>query len=199
MLLAERAEGIASVAHALAYCHAIERIAGCGAPAPPALVRVLHAELERLACHLDVAVRLADAAGLAVATARFGWHKERVLRLVGQLCGQPVRPRRRRARRGRRAARWSRPAICWPRSAELDKAVSADGGLLMGTSSFLDRLRRTGPLRPDRAARARRARPDRAGVGLSPTTPGSPALRRLRAALGLRGQRRVRTATRWPG
>ncbi len=43
----------------------------------------MHAELERLACHLDVALRLADAAGLAVATARLGWHKERVLRLVG--------------------------------------------------------------------------------------------------------------------
>ena len=52
-----------------------------------ALVRVLHAELERIANHLDVALRLADAAGLAVATARFGWHKERVLRLVGRLCG----------------------------------------------------------------------------------------------------------------
>ena len=56
-------------------------------PWAAALVRVLHAELERLACHLDVIVRLADGAGLAVATARFGWHKERVLRLAGQLSG----------------------------------------------------------------------------------------------------------------
>ena len=47
----------------------------------------MHAELERLAGHLDVALRLADAAGLAVATARLGWHKERVLRLVSRLCG----------------------------------------------------------------------------------------------------------------
>ena len=32
VLLAERAEGIASVAHALAYCHAAEEIAGCEIP-----------------------------------------------------------------------------------------------------------------------------------------------------------------------
>jgi formate hydrogenlyase subunit 5 len=48
---------------------------------------VLHAELERIANHLDVAVRLADAAGLAVATARLALHKERVMRLVSRLCG----------------------------------------------------------------------------------------------------------------
>jgi len=49
VLLAERAEGIASVAHALAYCHAVERIAACVPPVRAALVRVLHAELERIA------------------------------------------------------------------------------------------------------------------------------------------------------
>ena len=63
VLLAERAEGIASVAHALALCHAIETIAGCQPPPAAGLVRVLHAELERIANHLDVAVRLADAPG----------------------------------------------------------------------------------------------------------------------------------------
>ena len=87
VLLAERTEGVASVAHALAYCQAIERMAGVQPPWAAALIRVLHAELERLACHLDVIVRLADGAGLAVATARFGWHKEMVLRLTGQLSG----------------------------------------------------------------------------------------------------------------
>jgi hypothetical protein len=62
VLLAERAEGIASVAHALAFCHAVERIAGCAPPPAAALIRVLHAELERIANHIDVAVRLAGSA-----------------------------------------------------------------------------------------------------------------------------------------
>ena len=150
VLLAERTEGIASVAHALAYCHAIERIAGGQPPRAAGLVRVLHAELERVANHLDVAVRLADAAGLAVATARFGWHKERVLRLVGHACG---------SRFGRGVVvpgGVSRLPLTGPGEllseiGTLDKAVTADVAALMGTASFLDRLRRTGPLSPERA------------------------------------------------
>jgi len=150
-LLAERAEGIASVAHALAYCHALERIADTDVPWAAALIRVLHAELERLACHLDVVVRLADGAGLAVATARFGWHKERVLRLTGDLCG---------SRFGRgvvvpggvSARPMAAPADVLASIGRLDHDMAADLRLLMGTSSFLDRLRRTGPLRPQRAA-----------------------------------------------
>lgn len=87
MLLAERVEGVASVAHALAFAHAVETLGEAPVPQAAGLVRVVHAECERLANHLDVALRLCDAAGLVVATARMGLHKERVLRLVGALCG----------------------------------------------------------------------------------------------------------------
>ena len=151
MLLAERAEGIASVAHALAYCHALEAIAGCQVPREAALVRVVHAELERIANHLDVAMRLADAAGLAVATARFALHKERVMRVVSGLCG---------SRFGRGVVvpggvcggpRGQAPDRILAEIGRLEKEVTADAELLMGTSSFLDRLRGTGPLAPDRA------------------------------------------------
>lgn len=150
VLLAERAEGIASVAHALAYCHAAEAIAGCEIPREAALVRVVHAELERIANHLDVAMRLADAAGLAVATARFALHKERVLRLVGGLCG---------SRFGRGVVVPGGIAAVPRKSPDevlavlgpIEKQVTADAEALMGTSSFLDRLRGTGPLTPARA------------------------------------------------
>jgi formate hydrogenlyase subunit 5 len=150
VLLAERTEGVASVAHALAYCHALERIAGVSVPWPAALVRVLHAELERLANHLDAAVRLTDTAGLAVATARFGVHKERVLRLVSRMCG---------SRFGRGVVVPGGVSTLPEMSSgdflaemgRLDKAITADADVLMGTASFLDRLRRTGPLRPERA------------------------------------------------
>jgi formate hydrogenlyase subunit 5 len=149
-LLAERVEGTATVAHALAYCHALERIAGADVPWAAALVRVLHAELERLACHLDVAVRLADGAGLAVATARFGWHKEQVLRLVSRACGS------RFARGvvvpgGVSRSPLIRPGELLAEIGRLDKALAADVAALMGTASFLDRLRGTGTLRPERA------------------------------------------------
>ena len=151
VLLAERAEGIASVAHAIAYCQAVEAVAGAEVPWRAALIRTVHAELERVACHLDVVVRLADAAGLAVATARFGWHKERVLRLTGSLCG---------SRFGRGAVTPGGvvgpllvgPAELLAAVGELDRQISRDLRLLMGTASFLDRVRRTGPLPPGRAA-----------------------------------------------
>jgi len=150
VLLAEHTEGIASVAHALAFCHAAERIAGCEPPPAAALIRVLHAELERIANHLDVAVRLADAAGLAVATARFALHKERVLRLVSGLCG---------SRFGRgvvvpggvSAMPRLTPAQILTGIGRLQKPVTADAAALMATSSFLDRLRGTGPLTCERA------------------------------------------------
>ncbi len=150
VLLAERTEGVASVAHALAYCHAVEQIADVTVPWPAALVRVLHAELERIASHLDAATRLADAAGLAVATARFGTHKERVLRLVSAMCG---------SRFGRgvvvpggvSALPQVSGADFLTAIGRLEKAITADARVLMGTASFLDRLRRTGPLRPERA------------------------------------------------
>jgi Ni,Fe-hydrogenase III large subunit len=150
VLLAERTEGIASVAHALAFCHAAERVAGCEVSPAAGLVRVLHAELERIANHLDVAVRLADAAGLAVATARMALHKERVMRLVSRMCGSrfgrgvvvpggvTALPRLSSAELGAELGQLSRP-------------IAADAAALMATSSFLDRLRGTGPLTPARA------------------------------------------------
>jgi formate hydrogenlyase subunit 5 len=151
VLLAERVEGIASVAHALAYCHALERMTGCRPPWRARLVRVLHAELERVANHLDVAVKLADAAGLAVATARMGWHKERVLRLVDRLCG---------SRFGRgvvvpggvAALPRTAPGELLTELGRLQKGIDGDARALMDTSSFLDRLRATGPLPAERAA-----------------------------------------------
>jgi formate hydrogenlyase subunit 5 len=124
---------------------------GAAVPPPARLVRMLHAELERIAGYLDVVTRLADAAGLAVATTRFAWHKEQALRLVSRLCG----------------SRWGRgvvvpggigalpqlpPGDLAAAAARLEKAITADYGLLMRTSSFLDRLRGTGPLRAERAA-----------------------------------------------
>jgi formate hydrogenlyase subunit 5 len=152
VLLAERTEGVSSVAHALAYCHAIEQIGGAGQiPWQAALIRVLHAELERVIAHLDVAVRLADAAGLAVATARFGLHKEGAARLVGKMCG---------SRFGRGVVVpggvSGLPAVSgsdfMTEISRLEHEVTADARLLMGTASFLDRLRGTGPLLPDHAA-----------------------------------------------
>ena len=145
VLLAERYEGVASVAHATAFCGAIERIAGVAISPQAGLVRVVHAELERIANHLDSVIRHVEAAGQAVAYSRFTLHKERVQRLRSRLCG---------SRFGRGVVKVGGvsgpPAI--PLSLllldldELEIELAKDVKLLMSTPSFLDRLRGTGVL-----------------------------------------------------
>jgi Ni,Fe-hydrogenase III large subunit len=152
VLVAERVEGIASVAHALAFSHAAEAAAGITVPPRAGLLRVILAELERIANHLDVAMRLSDAAGLAVATSRFGWHKETTMRVMSRLTG---------SRFGRTAIvpGGVRPELRAPDTAllaelaTLHKRILSDAARAMRTPSFLDRLRGTGPLDDAYAAR----------------------------------------------
>ncbi|MGA8126615.1 MAG: NADH-quinone oxidoreductase subunit C [Mycobacterium sp.] len=151
VLVAERVEGIASVAHALAFAHAAETLAEVAPPRRARLIRVIHAELERLANHLDVVTRLCDAAGLAVPHARFGWHKESIMRLVSSLCGN---------RFGRSVVRVGgvaadprlRPADVVHQLAAVTQRIHSDRNALMVDASFLDRLRGTGHLDPRLAA-----------------------------------------------
>jgi formate hydrogenlyase subunit 5 len=151
VLVAERVEGISSVAHTLAFCHAVEGLAGVEVSRSARLTRVVMAELERIANHLDVTMRLADSAGLAVATSRFGWHKETVQRLLSGLCG---------SRFGRGLVTVGglarRPVLDAGQLAEqleqLTRRIRSDVAALESSASFLDRLRTTGPLPPERAA-----------------------------------------------
>jgi formate hydrogenlyase subunit 5 len=144
-LLAERYEGVASLAHAWAFCAAVEEIGGVQIPRRAELVRVLHAELERIANHLDSTIRHTEAAGQAVAYARFSLHKERVQRLRAQLCG---------SRFGRGVVVPGGVAGAPILSSveilaaidPLEQSVASDTRLLMDTPSFLDRLRGTGIL-----------------------------------------------------
>ncbi|QLL05342.1 NADH-quinone oxidoreductase subunit C [Mycobacterium vicinigordonae] len=151
ILVAERVEGISSVAHALAFAHAAENLAGAIPPRRARLVRVIFAELERIANHLDVVTRLCEAAGIAIPLARFGWHKESVMRLVSALCGN---------RFGRSIVRVGgisaqprlEPAEVSARLAVIVRRIRHDRDALMMDASFLDRLRGTGHLDPSLAA-----------------------------------------------
>lgn len=145
VLVAERVEGIASVAHATAYAHAIERLAGVVPPPRAALLRVVFGELERVANHLDVAIKLADAAALAVAVSRFGLHKEHVMRLMGEITASRF-GRGMLVPGGVAAGPMLAPAVIADRVRTLRRRLRPDVRLLMRTPSFLDRLRSTGPL-----------------------------------------------------
>ncbi len=68
-VLAERVSGVGSVAHALAYCQALEAAAQCEVPARAAWLRALLAELERLYNHLHYLGHLCHTTTLKVADA----------------------------------------------------------------------------------------------------------------------------------
>jgi formate hydrogenlyase subunit 5 len=85
--VAERVAGIASVAYATAFSQAVERALGVQPPPTAERWRAVHAELERLACHLDVIAKEAETTALYVGQARFGILKEQVMRLRARLTG----------------------------------------------------------------------------------------------------------------
>lgn len=87
LALAERISGDSSVAHALAYCQAVEAIAGLPLPQRAAYLRVVLLELERLYNHIgDVGAILTDT-GFAVANAHTLRLREDLLRLNCRLTG----------------------------------------------------------------------------------------------------------------
>lgn len=151
LVLAEHVEGVASVAHAVAYAGALEALANVEPPPLAQATRLVHAELERVANHLDSTLRHTEAAGQAVAHARLAVTKERIQRLRATLCG----------------SRFSRgvvtlggvsavPPVDDETFRELTRAEIAcrdDLHRLLDTPSFLDRLRGTGVL-PEPVVRA---------------------------------------------
>jgi len=137
--LAERVSGPASVAHAIAYSEAVERALQVTPPAEAQSWRVVHAELERIASHLEVATRLAEDAALAVGVARFGILKEDVMRLRARLSG---------SRFGRGAVvpgglgptPLLAPADVLGELNRFEHELRRDQKLLLETGSFTDRL-----------------------------------------------------------
>lgn len=85
--LAERISGDSSFAHALAFCQALESIAGVTPPPRALFLRVVLLELERLYNHIaDVGAILTDT-GYAVANAHAMRLREDMLRLNARLTG----------------------------------------------------------------------------------------------------------------
>jgi Ni,Fe-hydrogenase III large subunit len=146
--VAERVAGIASVAHSVAYAHAVERALDLEVPVRARWWRLVYAELERMANHLDVAAKEAEAAALVVGHARMTILKEDVLRLQARLTGSRfargmVRPG------GVRAEGGLAPDDLRAAVDRLERELRRDRSLLLRTTSFTDRLIGSGTL--DRA------------------------------------------------
>jgi formate hydrogenlyase subunit 5 len=87
VVLAERVSGVGSVAHALAYCQAVEAAADCVVPPRARFLRVLLAEMERLYNHLYYLGHLCHTTTLKVGEAQGKLLAERAKQLNARLTG----------------------------------------------------------------------------------------------------------------
>jgi formate hydrogenlyase subunit 5 len=87
VVVAERVSGVGTVAHALAYCEAVERAAGCEAPVRARALRVLLAELERLYNHLHYLGHLCHTTTLKVGEAQGKLLEEKAKQINARLTG----------------------------------------------------------------------------------------------------------------
>jgi Ni,Fe-hydrogenase III large subunit len=86
-IIAERVSAVGSVAHALAYCEAVERAAACDVPPRAKALRVLLAELERLYNHLHYLGHLCHTTTLKVGEAQGKLLEETAKQLNARLTG----------------------------------------------------------------------------------------------------------------
>ncbi len=85
--LAERISGDTTVGHALAYCQAVENLAGCEIPARARFLRVVLLEMERLYNHVGDFGMICNDTGFAFAHSHCFRIRERLLRLNKRLTG----------------------------------------------------------------------------------------------------------------
>lgn len=85
--LAEKISGDSSFAHSLAFCEAVERLGNCAAPKRARALRVLYAELERLANHFgDIGAMMLDT-GFNFGGANGARLREMIMQINEQLTG----------------------------------------------------------------------------------------------------------------
>jgi Ni,Fe-hydrogenase III large subunit len=87
VVLAERVSGVGSVAHALAYCQAVEAASHCLVPPRAEVLRVLLAEMERLYNHLHYFGHLCHTTTLKIGEAEGKLIEERAKQLNTRLTG----------------------------------------------------------------------------------------------------------------
>jgi Ni,Fe-hydrogenase III large subunit/Ni,Fe-hydrogenase III component G len=85
--IVERACGVCTVTHALAYADAVERLTGTSIPERARWARVVLAELERLYNHVGDLGNLCAGIGFQSGVSRLGYLKERLLRANDALTG----------------------------------------------------------------------------------------------------------------
>jgi Ni,Fe-hydrogenase III large subunit len=87
IVLVESIAGDSVIAHATAFCSAIETLAGVSAPLRDQAVRSIAAEMERVAMHLSTLSGIATDISFALPSAAFGALRTAVINLTAAICG----------------------------------------------------------------------------------------------------------------
>ena len=142
-VLAERVSGIGSVAHTLAYCHAVEAAADCEVPRRATWLRVVLAELERIYNHLHYLGHLCHTTSLKVGEAQGKYLEESAKQINCRVSGS-------RLLRGLITPgglrREPQLATLVAGLARLESEFQRYADQLAATTSHLDRLMTTGVL-----------------------------------------------------
>ncbi|MFY9641668.1 MAG: NADH-quinone oxidoreductase subunit C [Rhodomicrobium sp.] len=146
-VLAERVSGVGSFAHALAFCQAVEKAAGCTVPPRARMLRTLLAELERLYNHLHYLGHLSHTTTLKVGEAQGKLLEERAKQINGKLTGSRFL-RSLLTPGGLRRDLDLRPWL-WNTLQSLREDIAVYVTMLENTNSYLDRLITTGVLPHD--------------------------------------------------
>lgn len=85
--LSERISGDETISNSLAYCQAIEKIAGCKVPVRAQYTRVIFAELERLTSHLGDLGGICQDVAYGFASYQFKMLRGWAYRIADDLCG----------------------------------------------------------------------------------------------------------------
>jgi formate hydrogenlyase subunit 5 len=152
LLLAERFSGTAAFAHGLAFCQAVEAVAGIAVPPRARALRAVFAELERLRHHAATITGICHSTALAVATSQAALIEEELLRLSGTVARHryffgAVTPGGVACDLDDAQARHLAAGV-----GEASEKLDALHRLLRYSSSFLDRLEEVGILSPRDAA-----------------------------------------------
>lgn len=148
--LAERISGDTTVGHALAYCQALESLAGCEIPDRAKYLRVILLEMERLYNHVADFGAICNDTGFAAAHSHCFRIRERLLRLNKRLTGS-------RLLRGGVIP----GGVGFDLPADIHLADELQSILIdfnevveisLGNSMLMDRLEETGRLLPETAA-----------------------------------------------
>jgi formate hydrogenlyase subunit 5 len=87
LLLAERFAATTAFAHGLAFCRAVEIIAGTEVPARACVLRLFLAELERIRHHVGAIEGICESTALVVSASQTAMLEEEMLRVTGALTG----------------------------------------------------------------------------------------------------------------